>query len=385
MKSKIVAILSIIIVLILTLAYHPKTSDSKINGILLLSENTGDISGYYIWEKTLDAKGLKAIIKPERAVLEKYPDYFKKLATKGHEIATGYGAAPFWDMPYDQQYQIMKEYKEYAERVIGRPIKIFSSKYFAYDENTLKAADALGIPYILARGDGIKAVVYSPQEYKAKLLSVSNLVFEDMGSGSLCDASLFQRGSTAKDFQAVLTDSLDQKPRDMILVSHVYIGGTRAGWWGVYESALNSDKVSWKSFDDWVNQADTLTSLYAQIPYNTEVKYLEPKPAVPLDQIELVPELKNQCLTVFHNNSGPMCLEFLEFVKTIDYPVRQYLDSQEDFVQVLNDYKSNFNGSEGISQSFSYYPIIFIKDKVYSGFNDDIRQSILQLISEAKE
>jgi len=120
---------------------------------------------------------------------------------------------------------------------------------------------------------------------------------------------------------------------------------------------------------------------YAQIPYNTEVKYIEPKPAVPVEEIELIPELKPQALTVFHNGQGPMCLEFLEFIKKIDYPIEQYLDSQSNFYQTLENYKAKFNKSQGLSTDFGYYPIIFIKDKAFSGFNQDIKQAILNEIS----
>ena len=382
MKNKKILVLPILAILsILGLFFYLKYKSPKINGLILLSENTGDISGYYKWEKILDEKNLKAIIKPESFVLEKYPDYFRQLADKGYEIATGYGQAPFWDMPYDQQYQIMKDYKQSAQEIIGKPIRIFSSKYFAYDENTLKAADALGIPYILARGEGIKSVIYSPHEYKAKLLSVSNLVFQDMGSGSLCDASLYQRGSTADEFVQVLNQTFDENPKDLILVSHVYIGGTRMGWWDAYESALNSPKVNWRDFDTWSQKTENLSMPYAQIPHNTEVKYIEPKPAVPVEEIELIPELKPQALTVFHNGQGPMCLEFLEFIKKIDYPIEQYLDSQSNFYQSLENYKAKFNRSQGLSTDFAYYPIIFIKDKAFSGFNQDIKQAILDEIS----
>lgn len=355
---------------------------NKINGLFLLSENTGDIAGYYKWEEVLDQKSFKAIIKPERAVLEKYPDYFKNLAAKGYEVATGYGEAPFWDMPYEKQYSIMKEYKEYAEAVLGKPIKLFSSKYFAYDENTLKAADALNIPYILGRGTGVEVVVYSPKEYKTQIILVSNLVFEDMGSGSLCDASLYQRGSTAEDFEKVLDESFAQKPKDLVLVSHVYIGGTRIGWWDAYEKAINTKKVNWNSFDEWIDKVHKTVLPYAEIPYNTEVKYLVPKPSTPLEEIELIPELKNKEIRVFHNGQGAMCLEFLEFIKTIDYPVTQYLTSQDNFYPLLEGQKSKFSKSEGVSEEFGYFPIIFINDKAYSGFNAEIRQNILNEISK---
>jgi hypothetical protein len=369
-------------ILALALTYKQIVQQPAINGVLLLSENTGDITGYYKWEEVLDTKDFKAIIKPERAVLEKYPDYFRNLAAKGYEVATGYGEAPFWNMPYEEQYAIMKEYKDYAEAILNKPIKIFSSKYFAYDENTLKAADALGIPYILGRGSDIQAVIYAPQEYQARILSVSNLVFGEMGSGSLCDVSLYQRGSTAEDFGRVLQESLDQQPRDLVLVSHVYIGGTRVGWWDVYEQAINSKQVKWQSFDDWAAATQVISAPYSEIPFNDEVKYVEPKPAVPLEEIELLPELQKNTLKVFHNGLGEMCLQFLEFAETIDYPIEEHLVSDDDFRALLTKYQGQYGQSQGESESFGYFPIIFINDQAFSGFDEQVKAAILQEIAK---
>jgi hypothetical protein len=370
-------------ILALALTYQKITKQPTINGVLLLSENTGDITGYYKWEEALDAKDFKAIVKPKPAVLAEHPEYFRDLAAKGYEVATGYGEAPFWNMPYEEQLTIMKEYKESAEAILGQPIKIFSSKYFAYDENTLKAADALGIPYILGRGSDIQAVIYAPQEYQARILSVSNLVFGEMGSGSLCDVSLFQRGSTAEDFAQVLQESLDQQPRDLVLVSHVYIGGTRVGWWDVYEQAINSQQVNWQSFDDWAAAAQVISAPYSDIPFNDEVKYVEPKPAVPLEEIELLPALHQNTLKVFHNGQGEMCLQFLEFADTIDYPLEEHLVTDADFRALLTKYQTQFGQSQGVSETFGYYPIIFINDQAFSGFNEEVKAAILREI-EAK-
>ena len=36
--------------------------------------------------------------------------------------------------------------------------------------------------------------------------------------------------------------------------------------------------------------------------------------------------------------------------------------------------------SEGVSDDFSHYPIIFVGDKAYSGFNEEIKQKILNQI-----
>ena len=77
-----------------------------------------------------------------------------------------------------------------------------------------------------------------------------------------------------------------------------------------------------------------------------------------------------------------MCLEALEFIKTIDYPVEQFLDYEEGFGEKLNNLKEKFGSSEGIHPLFGYYPIIFIKDRVFSGFNETIKNEILKEIAK---
>jgi hypothetical protein len=375
-------VLVLLVILVLLVFWGSLTGKNKINGVLLLTENTGDISGYYKWERELDARGFKAIIKPEKSVLEANPEYFRSLADKGYEIATGYGQAPFWDMAYEEQYRIMKEYKEEVEAVIDRPVRIFSSQYFAYDENTLRAADALGIDYILARGTGLEAQIYQPKEYRAKLLLVSNLEFGDMGSGSLCDASLYQRGATAADFATLLENSLKGDIDDLILVSHVYIGGTREAWWQAYQTALDSDQVNWRDFDSWLAEARWEELPHKEIPYNTEVKYIEPVPAVEVNQLELVAELKeNNSLEVFHNGSGQMCLDFLDFAADLNIPLEEHLTGETNFADILADYQSNFANSEGLSNNFAYFPIIFVNGHAFSGFNEAIGREIIQIIN----
>ncbi len=355
----------------------------KINGVILLSENSGNIDGFYQWEKELDSKDFKAIVKPERFVLELYPDYFRKLSQKGHEIATGYGEAPFWGMPYEEQYEIMKEYKEYLESVTGIPLKIFSSKYFAYDENTLKAADELKIPYILGRGTGLEAAIYSPTEYNTKILFVSNMMFGEMGSGSLCDSSLFDRGANANEFAEILHETLSEDYEDLVLVSHVKIGGTRTDWWDVYKEGINSPKVDWKSFDKWEQEVKKISADYKDIPFNDEVKYMQPTPIVPLEELELVPALNARGKVIyFHNGLGEMCVDFTNFLETITYPTEEHLIEEENFRLLLAKYVNEYDKSEGYSTNFGYYPIIFINQRAFSGFNEETKEAILEEINK---
>ena len=299
-KQPLISILVLILIIVLGfIAFKflgtPKkpASESKINGLIMLIEFE-NIEGVLHWEKELDVRGLTALVQVQDNILEKYSDVFKRLAAKGYEIGGSYSEAPFWDMPYEEQYQAMKKSKELVECITNKPMRFFGSRYFAYDENTLKAADALGIEFVLARGTaGDKAVIYAPKEYKTKIISVSNVPFEEMGKGSLCDYSLYARGATPEDFGKVVDWCLNDKPTDMILVSHAYLGGTRLAWWKEYEKALQSDKVIWRgNFNEWLNNLEVFSMPVKEIPQNREVQYNVPKPAIPLEQYESIPNLE---------------------------------------------------------------------------------------------
>ena len=261
------------------------------NGLIMLIEFER-IEGIRHWESELDQRGLTALIQAQFNVLNKYPKDFERIATKGYPIAGLYAEKPFWDVPYDEQYARMREAKEAVEHITHKPMRLFGSRYFAYDENTLRAADALGIEYVLGRGTaGALATIYAPREYKAKIISVSNVPFAEMGTGSLCDYSLWARGSTDQDFAALVDKVIASRPSDLILVSHAYLGGTSVQWWRTYENALARNEVKWRGFDEWVRTVKISELPYAEIPVNREVKYDVPRPAVPLDKLELLPNL----------------------------------------------------------------------------------------------
>jgi hypothetical protein len=261
------------------------------NGLIMLLEFEG-IEGLRHWERELDKRGLTALVQAQPNVMAKYPADFARMAAKGYPIAGIDAENPFWDMPYGQQLALMRQAKEAVEKITHKPMRVFGSRYFAYDENTLKAADALGVDYVLGRGTaGALATIYAPREYKAKIISVSNVPFGEMGTGSLCDYSLWARGSTAKEFAAMLDKVIATPPADLILVSHAYLGGTREGWWQAYEHALAQPQVKWRPFEPWVSAVKVNAMPLADIPVNREVKYDTPRPAVPLDRLQLLPGL----------------------------------------------------------------------------------------------
>lgn len=277
-----------------SLAQAPKM-DRQTNGLIMLIEFE-KIEGIRQWERQLDRRGLTALVQAQHNVIAEYPKDFGRLALKGYPIAGLYAEKAFWDVPYEEQLARMREVKDAIEKTtVVRSMRVFGSRYFAYDENTLRAADALGVEYVLARGTaGERATVYAPREYKAKIISVSNVPFGEMGTGSLCDYSLWARGSTDEDFANVVDKVLARRPSDMILVSHAYLGGTKAKWWRTYEKALGSNDVQWRRFDDWVKAIQVVALPFDRIPVNREVKYDAPKPAVPLDRLEDLPGLKSE-------------------------------------------------------------------------------------------
>lgn len=258
-----------------------------------------DIQGLRNWAHELEERGLKSLVFLQQNILETYPAEIRWLADRGHEIAGGYATEPFWDMPYETQLQHMRATKELVESATGRPMRAFGSRYFAYDENTLKAADALGVAYILARGTSdVEALIYDPDEYACQIISVSNVTFADMGRGSLCDYSLWARGSTASEFAQVIADSLAKQPKRIMVASHAYLGGMKKDWWAVYEELLDSDEIEWAAdFDAWIARASgvNIQVPLSLIPLNREVLYDTPAPTTPLEELEDVDQLYNPC------------------------------------------------------------------------------------------
>lgn len=350
---------------------------TPINGLIYLINTHADeeIDGLLKWEQELKARGLTAMIKASNDVLETYPEVFRRLAADGHAIIGGYPGV-CWDMPYEDQYEAIKSVKEYMEGLTGQPMQVFACTYSSYDENTVKAAEALNVPYVLARGtEDVRALIYQPEEYRVGIIEVSNVEFAEMGKGSLCDISLYSRGATEQDFAQVFEESVAKRPDSMILVSHPHIGGTKVGYWQVYEDALESQDFTWRTFEDFMANVAVEKRAYADIPENREVEYLEPKPAVPLEQLADLPEVGNK-IVMFHNGVGPMCKDAEAFLDGLDYPVEEHLSDEKNFLTLLDKYRVQFPRTEGVSDSYEYFPIIFVKDRAFSGFDEEVQQAI---------
>ena len=93
-------------------------------------------------------------------------------------------------------------------------------------------------------------------------------------------------------------------------------------------------------------------------------------------------------LAIFHNGSGPMCLEALAWLETMqaehpDLVVEEYLTTNVANLAILTELKSEYGQSQGVSTTFGYLPIIFFSGQVFSGFNDEVQEALGGLIEAA--
>lgn len=360
--------------------------------LLIEFEDTVGINNFVYEMNERDIPGLLMV---NAQYVEENCEFVKGLQEYDIEIAGVAPGEPFWDIPYEEQYDTVKETKERIEACTGRDMRVIGSRYFAYDENTLKVADALDIPYVFARGTtGAKATIYKADEYDAKIFSVSNVESEKWGSGSLCDYSYWAREGNPADFRSELFTAFEMYEK-VSPVSHTYLGGFIQRWSEPYIAMFDELDIDWVTLDEF-GEVDVY-STFSEIPVNREVQYTTPHPEIPLEQelgvdnpcavVELSENETEQSniveedkLVMFHNGSGTMCVEAVQFFEENDIEYVEYLNTEEDFNSKLESYKEVYgNVSEGVSTSYGYYPMIFYKGRAFSGFNEGVGESLLNL------
>lgn len=92
---------------------------------------------------------------------------------------------------------------------------------------------------------------------------------------------------------------------------------------------------------------------------------------------------------VFHNNSGPMCLSALAWLDAIqsEYPglvIEEHLTTEPTGLTLFMQLKTQYGQSQGVSTSFGYLPVIILGGQAFSGFNDEIQQSLTALLDATR-
>ena len=256
-----------------------KNKDARMEGMFLIIDH-GNAKGLKHWTDEFEKRGMPAVIQTNEQMVTEHGDMIRNLSTKGFEICGAYNEKPFWNEPYRFQHDVMSRIKDKVEACTGKSMRIFGSKYSAYDEVTLRAAHQLGVRYVFARGAmGARAVVYKPEEYHVTLVSVSNVPSKELGTGSLCDQSLWSRGAAPDDLRQILFNLKEDR---IVLVAQTHLSGVKLNWWKVYQDFLDANIVTWKTLDEFVSHPMILPN--AEIPTNTKVQYLTPQPKIPLEQ-----------------------------------------------------------------------------------------------------
>ncbi|MCK9416196.1 MAG: hypothetical protein WCR68_00635 [Candidatus Dojkabacteria bacterium] len=409
MKKKLLLIFSIVISVgvILSLEYYlvnrfvceKRESEEKHTpqAMMLLIEfnNTDGLINMTNDMKERDIHGILMINTP---FIKKNSAVIKEILKTGViEIAPSYDPEPFWGMPYDQQYEIISEMINSSEEYLDITPRIISSRYMASDENTIKVAHDLGIEYVTARGTTeLATTVYKPEEYDVKIISVSNIDVPEFKYGSFCDYSFYERNGSPEDMEKEYNRAI--KEEKFMGVSHTYIGGYKERWNAMWHKFWDSYDVDWVDLDT-IGSIDKTMPIW-QIPINRNAPYT-PEKIRPEIAYELEENITNPCkvedlnegesiitkeeeiqITVFHNNSDPMSLELIDFLGENDVEYEQHLTTDTDFVSQLNSYKASNSASEGISNSYEHYPIIFINKRAFSGFNKDIGDELLLILEK---
>lgn len=160
-------------------------AQSKVEGMLLVLDRRSP-RGLQHWGVQLKKMGLPAVMQVDEFMIEQHGALIKDLGDEGFDICGVNNEKPFWDESYDYQLAEISRVQQKFHQELGRKLRLFSSKYFAYNEYTLQITDKLGIDFVFARGiPGADAVTYKAKEYKTRILSVSNIQSLLMGSGSL--------------------------------------------------------------------------------------------------------------------------------------------------------------------------------------------------------
>ncbi len=375
----------------------PSSENQTPKAMMLLIE-FGQTNGLVNMVNDMKERNIHGILLINGDFIEENATVIKELLKTGViEIATSYDPEPFWDMPYERQYGIITDMIDKSEKYLGITPRIISSRYMASDETTVKIANELGIEYITARGTTeLATVVYKPQEYDVKIVSVSNIDVPEFKYGSFCDYSFYERNGTPEDMEREYKRAILEEK--FIGTSHTYIGGYKQRWNDMWHKFWDEYEVDWVDLDTlgtidkempmWQipinkNAPYTPEKIRPQIAYEDEENVTNPCKVEELngiDSVEINIE-KDDELTIFHNNQGPMCLELLDFLKENDIEYEEHLTTDMDFGSQLNAHKVNNSESEGVSTTYGYYPIIFVDGRAFSGFDNSVEKELRDVLN----
>jgi len=104
-----------------------------------------------------------------------------------------------------------------------------------------------------------------------------------------------------------------------------------------------------------------------------EIKIIDQREVVSARIEEIIQE---ENIVIFGDEKNELYKDLVSFLEKENYLYVKYLVSDAEFLEKLDSYKKEYGFSSGMSKNFRYYPIIFIKEKSFSGFNSIIQKEI---------
>lgn len=100
------------------------------------------------------------------------------------------------------------------------------------------------------------------------------------------------------------------------------------------------------------------------------------------------PEIPDENTLVMFYSVGPLCIYALDWLDDMEarYPdlaIQKRLIHDEGQTEVLFQMEAQYGQSQGLSTSFGLLPITFFGGQAFSGFNDEVRQTLEALVASA--
>lgn len=106
------------------------------------------------------------------------------------------------------------------------------------------------------------------------------------------------------------------------------------------------------------------------------------------NQITPLYEVAQDNIIIFYspyNNTSLLAINYFDNLSEFAVPVIKRVEGEPNFYSDLRDLKNLYGKSYGSSDSFEFYPIIFYKDKSYSGFNNKVERMVLRELGVKEE
>jgi hypothetical protein len=360
---------------------------------LQVTESRNDAAALVSVLDALAERGIgKTTIFAPKELAEASCDLLRGYDQTGYEIAA---FGKFEDMAREAQEALITSTQTALEACLEHPVSGWRASRFTQDPTTNEILSGLGVDWhasFVSRRSFLPRheTAFSPYVSFDHGFSVVSMVGAEVIEGkinALCDTSLNGTVENAEEWMSVVQSYFAhyrEAGLPFLTEFHPYFLVENPAWWAVFldlATWLAAEDVEFLTTSEFI---DRCVHQYAPAPAPA-VAYRDEPNVAKLWQIAEFPEVPGSPtvgnrIVYFHNGQGPMCLEFLAFLETIDYPKEEHITGEAGFWEAMDALRDEFGRSEGVSEAFGYYPIVFVKTKAYSGFNAAIGEAMRTLI-----